>query len=238
MFSKSQLLVMATGAAVLGCDLSDKHKDSCSVQGDCLDGFSCVNHVCSTPGSGPGGGPDGVPDGGAMDPNLPGDAATDQFGVVEPFAAQTTGLVAGDNTLLGSSAVAGNLGCALVGSETASPGGPAAVVYVNVRHGATSDRRCPDGTYSILNDAVACSNVFGGRLAQCGIYKQWDASGALIAQRLAIGGFVTVQDLDHGGSAHTCSVELSLAFDGGGSIQSSYSFDYNSFGTSETFCVH
>jgi hypothetical protein len=229
MFSKTQLLVMVAGAAALGCDLTDKRKDACSAAGDCLDGFSCVNHVCS--------GPDGG-DGGAMDPGTPRDAATDQYGVVEPFAPQTTGLVAGDATLLGVSAVAGNLGCALVGSETASPGGPATVVYVKVRHGVTRDRRCPDGTYSILNDPGQCSDVFGGRAAQCGVYKQWDASGAQIAQRLAIGGFVTVQDLDHGGSSHTCSVELSLAFDGGASIQSAFSFDYSPLGAGETFCLH
>jgi hypothetical protein len=237
MFSKTQLMVMIVGAAALGCDLSSKRKDACSVQGDCLDGFSCVNHVCSDSAGGPDGGDGG--DGGATDPNLPKDASTDEYGVVESFVTQTAGLVvSGEDTQLGASAVAGNLGCALVGSESASPGGDATAVYVKVRRGETGDRRCPDGTYAILNDPSACAGVFGGRLPQCGVYKQRNASGVQIAQRLAIGGFVTVHDVDQGGTSHTCNVELSLAFAGGASIQSSYNFSYSPLGTSESFCVH
>lgn len=235
MYSKTQLMVMVVGAVTLGCDLSSKRKDACSVQGDCLDGFSCVNHVCSDGA----GGPDGGQGDDAMDPNLPKDASTDEYGVVESFATQTAGLVvSGDDTQLGASAVAGNLGCALVGSESASPGADATAVYVKVRRGETGDRRCPDGIYAILNDPSACAGVFGGRLPQCGVYKRWNASGVQIAQRLAIGGVVTVHDVDQGGTSHTCNVELSLAFAGEVSIQSSYSFDYSPLGTSASFCVH
>jgi hypothetical protein len=238
MLSKTQLVVMLVGVAAFGCDLNSGRKDACSVAGDCLEGFTCVDHACSETG---GGGSDAG--GGADSGDLPGsgdgNSPNDDYGTVEPFTAQTAGLVAtGEDSLLGAATAAGNLGCALIGDESSSPGAEAALVQAKVGRGESGDRRCPSGNYAILNDPRACSSVFGGRSSHCAVYKRWSASGAQVAQRLAIGGFVAVEDVADSDAVHTCNVELSLAFTGGASIHTSFSFAYNPFGASESFCVH
>ena len=241
MLSKTQLVVTLVGMFASGCGLNSARKDACSVAGDCLEGFTCVDHACSeTGGSDAGHGPDGgVSDGEDMPGSSDGHRPDDEYGTVEPFTAQTAGLTAtGDASLLGVTTAAGNLGCALVGDEASSPGGEAALVQAKLGRGESGDRRCPSGTYAILNDPRACSSVFGGRLPQCAVYKRWSASGAQVAQRLAIGGFVAVEDVGDSDASHTCNVELSLGFTGGASIHTSFSFVYNPFGTSEAFCVH
>jgi hypothetical protein len=242
MLSKTQLVVMLVAVAASGCDLNNAHKDACSVAGDCLEGFTCVDHACSETGDG---GRDAGVDGHADGGDSPGPGSGDgnssngEYGTVEPLTAQTSGLaVINDRALLGASAVAGNLGCALVGDESSSPGAEASLVQAVLARGESGDLRCPSGTVSILNDPSGCRSVFAGRLPQCAVYKRWSASGEQVAQRLATGGFVTVEDVADSDTAHTCNVELSLAFTGGASIHTSFSFVYNPFGASETFCVH
>jgi hypothetical protein len=169
------------------------------------------------------------------------DGPPQEYGAAEPITAHSTGLAtaAGGGALLGTTGVAGNLGCALVGDESSAPGIEAALVYAKVQSD-TGDSRCATGTYAIQNNPAACPLGTPGRLLPgCAVYKRWDASGTLVARRLAIGGFVTV--LNHGqnsGGIVTCDVELGLSFAGGTTIQSSFSFDFNVLGSSESFCVH
>jgi hypothetical protein len=167
------------------------------------------------------------------------DASPHQYGTIEPITPHSTGLaVANYDTLLGTTGVSGNLGCALLGDESSAPGGEASLVYAKVNREG-SDRRCPDGTFAIQNDPNACQlDVYSQLRPGCAVYKRWDASGALVALRLAIGGYVTVQNRDRDGSNHECSVELSVSFAGGTLIQSSFRFAYNVFESYESFCLH
>jgi len=241
MLSKTQLVVTLVGMFASGCGLNSARKDACSVAGDCLEGFTCVDHACSeTGGSDAGHGPDGgVSDGEDMPGSSDGHRPDDEYGTVEPLTAQSSGLLStGEDTLMGAATAAGNLGCAIIGDESSSPGTEAALIQAKVGRGQPGDRRCPSGNYAILNNPQACASVFGGRGSQCAVYKRWNASGAQVAQRLAIGGFVAVEDVADSEASHTCNVELSLAFTGGTSIDTSFSFTYGPFGSTESFCVH
>lgn len=246
MFSKTRFIVMAIATVMGGCGVNNERKDACTAAIDCLDGFTCVNRVCVRPGEGPdAGGPGGGGDGdgpsdGDPDPGNMNPGTGAQFGDVEPLAPLTTGLASPDDivgTLLGAASTGGNFGCALIGDEASSPGGLATLVQAKIRSDLGGDARCPAGTYAILNDPVYCAGTFVGRGPQCAVYKRWDASGALVAQRLAIGGFVSVEDVARSEAAHTCTVEATLVFSGR-SIDLSFSFDFNPFAPDDTFCVH
>ncbi len=235
MFSKTGFAVLVMGAVTVGCSLNSDRKDACSVPGDCLDGFACVNHRCEAGSQTDAG---DRPDGSGPDNGGSPDAPSQEYGDVAPLTAHSSGIAAGELTLLGTTAVAGSLGCALVGDEAGAPGGEAALVHAKVR-AENGDRRCPDGIYAIRNDPDECSPRPGrGLAAQCAMYRRWNTSGTLVAQRLAIGGAVTIRDIELGAMAHRCEVELSFSFAGGTSIQSSFSVDFNPFAPAESFCAH
>src|SRR6476660_4805180 len=99
-----------------------------------------------------------------------------EYGTVEPITSASHGLVAADyEALLGTTASAGSLGCAVIRDESASPGTATSLVYAKIRKGETGDTRCPRGTYSIVNDPMNCSVVLNGLFPGCVLYKQWDA---------------------------------------------------------------
>jgi hypothetical protein len=227
-------LVALVGAATIGCSLNTDRKNACRVPGDCLDGFECLNNRCEASQADAGGQTDGNGPGDDLPPT---DADPGEYGAVQPITVQSTGIAVTDFTLLGATVAAGNLGCALVGDESGAPGGEAAVLYAKLRGG--SDRRCPDGAHAIRSGADACPFYPGSALLpQCAIYRRWDASGNLVAQRRATGGVVTIHDVALGAMAHRCEVEVAISFPGGTSVQSSFSFDFNPFGPDDTFCVH
>jgi hypothetical protein len=234
MFSKTHFILVLLGAVHTGCGLPDDHKTACSLQGDCLDGFACVNHVCTRT--------TGMPDAGGPGPGNGGDPPDPQAwesGTVVPIAIQTSGLAAvnGNTSLLGITSLPDNLGCALVGSESTSPGVAAAVLHVSVA--ASSDARCPAGTTGLRYDLPACNpHALGGPLTRCGVYRRWDASGQLVAERLALGGSVTARDITVDASTHRCEVELIFNFGGTTSIQRSFAFTFQPGAPTETFCLH
>jgi hypothetical protein len=237
MFSKPHLILLIPGVLILGavhvgCSLRDDHKTACSVPGDCLDGFACVNHTCTDMAGAPDAGGPGN-GGGPMDPD------DWQSGTVEPIAIQTSGLVSinGNTTLLAITSASDNLGCALVGSETATPGIAAAAIHVTVI--SSGDARCPAGTLGLRYDLPACNpHALGGPLTRCGVYQRWDASGQLVAERLALGGFVTARDLMVDASTHRCEVELSFNFGGATSIQGAFAFEFQPGAPDHAFCLH
>jgi hypothetical protein len=237
MFSKLHLILLilgllTVGAVHAGCSLHDDHKTACSVQGDCLDGFACVNHVCTDmPGPPDAGGPGNG--GGPTDPD------DWQSGIVEPAMVHTSGVRAinSNSTLLGITSASDNLGCAMVGSQTAAPGTGAAAIRVNLI--SSGDPRCPAGTFGLQYDLPAC-NPHGndGPTTRCGVYQRWDASGQLVAERLALGGFVTGQDIVVDATTHRCELELSFNFGGTTAIQSTFSFEFHPGDPGSVFCLH
>jgi hypothetical protein len=232
MFSKTHFILLLLSAVHAGCGLPDDRKTACSVQGDCLDGFACVNHVCT--------GMSGMPDaGGPSNGGGPPEPMDWESGTIEPIAIQTSGLLSvnGNTSLLGITSLPDNLGCALVGSESATPGVAAAVLHVNVI--SSSDARCPAGTTGLRYDLPACNpHALGGPLTRCGVYQRWDASGHLVAERLALGGSVTARDVTVDASTHRCEVELIINFGGTTSIQHSFAFQFQPGAPTDTFCLH
>jgi len=170
-------------------------------------------------------------------PDAPSNGA--EFGTVQPMTAATMGLAAGDyKALLGVTTAAGNLGCAVIRDEKSSPGASSSLVYAKIE-GSSGDTRCPSGAYAIRNDATYCgSSSYLPLNPGCALYKQWDASGAQIANRYAIGGYVNVQDSRQSDTWHICTIELSTVFAGGTTIAKTYKFDYNPYGPEEAFCTH
>jgi hypothetical protein len=138
-------------------------------------------------------------------------------------------------TLVGVTTAAGNLGCALVGSESAAPGVASSLVYAKLQ--GNGDARCPWGRSPITSNP-SCNVAFGELPPGCALYKEWDASGAQIANVLAIGGYVTVDDVAHTDMDHGCNVTLSATFPGGVTITSTFSFDYNPYDSTSSFCTH
>jgi hypothetical protein len=139
--------------------------------------------------------------------------------------------------LLGIGSVPDNLGCALVGSQTAAPGLAAAALHVEII--SSGDPRCPAGTQGLRDDLASC-NPHGndGPSTRCGVYRRWDASGQLVAERLALGGSVTGRDTVVDASTHHCEIELIFNFGGAISIQRSFAFDYHPGDPARTFCLH
>ncbi|MGE0870563.1 MAG: hypothetical protein AB7P03_18505 [Kofleriaceae bacterium] len=230
-------LAAALGAGCLG----GGSKNKCETSADCLGGAACVESVCVA--SGPGDGTEKPDAGDDHEPALadasdnPGGA----FGTVEPLTSQSAGLTTVEyDTMLGLTTASSGLGCALVGNMKSSPGTATAAVYALINKGGSGDTRCPDGTFAIMDHPEFCS-TFHPLLdinPGCGIYKRWDATGTLVAKRYAIGGYVTSQSTYHSEMHSTCNVELSLAFDGGVTIDRTYTFDYNPFAPTSAFCVH
>jgi hypothetical protein len=126
----------------------------------------------------------------------------------------------------------------VIRDESASPGTATSLVYAKIRKGETGDTRCPRGTYSIVNDPMNCSVVLNGLFPGCVLYKQWDASGTQITNRLGIGGYVTVDDVTNSDMNHSCNIDLSATFAGGITIKSTFSFTYNPYGSDSSFCTH
>ena len=172
---------------------------------------------------------------------LPPDAPTNgsEYGTVQPMTAATSGLASADyKSLLGATTAAGNLGCAVIQDEQSSPGASSSVVYAKIER-SSGDGRCPSGAYAIRNDPAYCGrDLYFGLYPGCAQYKQWDASGMQVASRLAIGGYVNVQDSPQTASWHICTIELSAAFAGGVTISKTFKFDYNPYGSEQAFCTH
>lgn len=70
------------------------------------------------------------------------------------------------------------------------------------------------------------------------VLRRWDASGQLIAERLALGGSVTARDITVDASTHRCEVELIFNFGGTTSIQRSFAFQFHPGDPAEAFCLH
>lgn len=206
-------------AMLAGCGLQDDGKNACFSQQDCVEG-TCVDGRCTT-----GTGPDG-----------PG---SKYYGTVEPLASASTGISAENyETMLATTTAAGNLGCAVVGDLKGSPGGPNAVVYAKVQSD-TGDKRCPTGTFAIVNDVNLCgTSTFPDDLrVGCAIYKRWDASGTQVAYQLATGGYVTTRETPMANTMSRCNAEMSIRF-GNVTIAKTFVFDYNPLGPASAFCVH
>lgn len=218
---KTPLPVFTLAALVTGCNLDDGTKNACNSAADCLDGYQCANNVCV---------------GGSGGPDAP---AGPYFGTVEAMTSQSSGLAAANyQTLVGATTALGTLGCAVVGDLQASPGAGAAVVYAKVQ-AESGDARCPMGTFAIVNDPNACMQTFPDELRPgCAIYKRWDASGQPVANQLAIGGYVQVQQVYVSDMEYRCDAQLSLQFPGGVAIGKAFSFTYNPYGPTEKFCTN
>ena len=221
-----------TIALATGCSIHDDGgKDACNTQTDCLNGFICTNHTCVDPNGSNMGSSNGSPDA----PGPPGS----QYGDVQPITAASNGLTAADyNALIGTTTASGGLGCAVIHDESAAPGTTASLVYAKIARGSTGDTRCPTGNHAVVDDPMACNNDFGGLLPGCVQYKRWDDAGKQIANRLAIGGYIAIQQTTISSMDYRCSVDLSASFVGGVTIHSTFSFDYNPYGPEESFCTH
>ncbi|HEY5921314.1 MAG TPA: hypothetical protein VIV11_06570 [Kofleriaceae bacterium] len=229
MLSKTRILMIAGAALAVGCNLDDGSKNSCNVQTDCLTGYQCVNNTCI------GGGTDS---GGIVLIDAPG-SGSKFYGTVEPLTSLSAGMAAGNyETLAGVTTAAGNLGCAVVGDLDASPGAGAAVVYAKVKP-ESGDYRCPEGVFAIMNDPSSCTSTFPSDLRpNCALYKRWDASGKQVANQLAIGGYVSVQEMYISSMASRCSAEMSINFAGGVTVTKSFTYDYNPLAPGSAFCQH
>jgi hypothetical protein len=221
MLSKNFVSMLAVAALAVGCNLDDDSKNSCNVEADCLTGYQCVNSTCV----GGGGGVDAPSSSGAY------------FGTVEAMAPVSAGIASTDgyDTLAAATTVTGTLGCAVVGDLQASPG-PGAVAYAMV-HASSGDRRCPNGTFAIVNDPNLCKQTFASELREgCGLYKRWDSSGNLVANQLAVGGYVSVQETYVTDMESRCNTEISIRFAGGITIAKTFSFSYNPLAPTSKFC--
>lgn len=217
------LSLVALAALAAGCNLDDSTKNACVTTSDCVDGSQCVDSVCTR--------------GGIISPDAP---AGPYFGTVEAMTAQAAGLAeANYQTLVAATSAQGTLGCAVAGDLQASPGAAAAVVYAQLQVGAESgDLRCPTGTYAIMN-ASACTNVAPGALAPgCALYRRWDASGQQVANQLATGGYVSIDQVYVSDMEYRCDAQLSIQFPGGVEIGKSFSFTYYPLGTMSSFCTN
>jgi hypothetical protein len=224
MLSKTHSMIAGLVLAV-GCHLEDDTKNACTLAEDCLPGYQCVNATCIGGGSN-----------NTTSPDAPSGA---YYGTVEPLTAQSAGVTGSGNyeTLVAVTTAPGTLGCAVVGDLQASPG-EAAVVYAKVS-GQTSDTRCPNGVFAIVNDPSACRQSWPDELrAGCAIYKRWDASGKQVAYQLATGGYVSLQQTYLNDQAYRCSAEVSIRFAGGATVSKSFTFDYNPLGSTSAFCKH
>ena len=214
---KTPLLIIVLA---VGCHIDDDStKTSCNLASDCLPGYSCLNNVCI-----------GGNNGGVDAPLGP------YFGAVEQMAPVSAGLSAENyNTLAAATTVAGTLGCAVVGDLQASPG-PGAVVYAQIQS-STGDTRCPNGTFAIVNDPNLCKQTFPAELRDgCGLYKRWDASGSLVANQLATGGYVSIQETYVSSMESRCDVTMSVRFTGNVTIGKVFTFSYNPLGPTSKFC--
>ena len=206
-----------------GC-LSGGGKDACQTQADCVNGYVCSNQVC-------------VADDGTRTDH-PGGSDSKEFGDVQAMTSASEGLYAFDyKELIGTTTAGGPLGCSLVRDENASPGTAVALVYAKIMKQG-GDGRCPTGNYAVLNDPTLCIMTLNGLYPGCVQYKRWDATGTQVTNRLAIGGYVAVQDNVVSSSDHMCSVDMSATFAGGVTVRSSYSFAFNVYGPEESFCAH
>lgn len=224
------MIAVSAGLLAAGCDLHDGNKNACNVQADCLSGFMCTNQLCVADGSGSGSDAGGILD-----------VSSFEYGSVEPMTPATSGLrVIGFDALIGATAATGSLGCAIVQDQDASPGAATSMVHAIIasgQSGSAADRRCPHGSHPVLDDAGNCS--FFSQYAGCAVYKKWDASGRQIANRLAIGGHVSVDQLPQSSTDYLCNIELNATFPGPVTIRSTLSYHYDPTDSfSETFCSH
>lgn len=220
MLSKLGLVLVIVGIGV-GC--SDGIKDRCTTADDCLPGLHCDEGIC------------------AEESGNNTESATG-FGTVAPVTpanAGVTRILSGNQSMVGLTSAVGPLGCALVADMQAAPGAPTAAVYAVVSESSSSgDPRCPNGLFALRNNPSGCR--VGGSvqiLPQCALYKQWDASGAVVAERLAIGGYVMGQRTEHSSTSATCNVDVSLTFEGGITVEKTFSFNYVPFGEDRSSCV-
>jgi hypothetical protein len=140
--------------------------------------------------------------------------------------------------MAGLTTASGNLGCAVVGDLSASPGAGAAVVYAKFSKDS-GDTRCPTGVYAIMNDPDGCGlSVFGELRPGCAVYKRWDGNGQQVAYQSAIGGYVSVENTYINDMTERCVTEVSIRFAGGVTIAKTYQFDYNPLAPASAFCVH
>lgn len=229
MRSNTRYTLMLLVAVAGGCGLDDgESKTSCNVQADCLAGFACLDSTCVATGDDRN---PGAPDGGSGGGPL--------YGTVESLAPQSTGFAA-DNyeSLVGATNAAGPLGCALVGDLAAAPGGAGAAVYAKI-YSEGGDRRCLEGTFAIKNDPAECTPSFSEQLrAGCALYRRWDTNGTQVANQLAIGGYVTVNETYVNDMSSRCDVDLSLRFAGNVTVAKTFQFTFNPLAPASAFCAH
>jgi hypothetical protein len=204
-----------------GCNLTDEDdgaKNACQSQEDCLSGYQCVGNVCVTEGT---------------------DNPGTYYGTVEPMTPASAGLSAkNDETLAALTTAAGPLGCAVVGDVAGSPGANAATVYARISKDA-GDTRCPSGVYAIVNDPDLCHQSFPDDLrASCAMYRRWDAGGQQSANRLATGGYVSIQNTPVSDMLEQCDVDVSIQFAGGVTIAKQFQFQYDPGAPTSAFCTH
>jgi hypothetical protein len=213
--------------ALAGCTLDGQQKTACNGPSDCLDGYACAVGQCVR-----------QPDGGVT--LVDASQAGGDFGEVQALAPATAGVTAFPDsyTLAGVTTATGGLGCAMLADEGAAPGTDTAVAYAKIDKGESGDTRCPAGSYAIMNDPSYCaSDPFTGVRPGCAVYRRWDTAGTKVANRRAIGGYVTIQNTFVSTSDQRCDVDFSLRFAGGVTIGKTFSFHYNPLAPAEAFCV-
>ncbi|MGE0867972.1 MAG: hypothetical protein AB7P03_05410, partial [Kofleriaceae bacterium] len=173
MLSRTGLVLVLAGFGS-GC-VGGSTKDKCMTASDCLDGLTCSEGLCQEGGNN--------------------NSSATGFGTVEPLTAASTGLAAIDyRSMIASTTSSGPLGCAMLGDMKAAPATASAAVYTVVgQDGTSGDVRCPNILVAIRNDPDNCRVSTNGRVEiepKCAVYRRWDASGTMVAERYAISGYV------------------------------------------------
>jgi hypothetical protein len=227
------MIVMFSAALCGGCTLNADPKNACVVQDDCLSGFVCQSGTCVADDS-------NTNDNGGVDGNDD-EPAPDAygFGKIESIEPHSAGSTDGSwSTRLAVTSAPGSLGCALLKSESASPGVAAAVLEARISVDADRDP-CPVGVHAIRNDPARCSYTeeHPSLDTGCAGYQRWDAAGVRVTMRKAIGGYVHVAQSPVGNGVYACNVELSLHFAGGISFENKLTFEYEPFALESEYCA-
>ncbi len=202
------LLLVGTLVWLVGCDLGIQI-------GDPLDGRVDKEDIDPAPDNG----------GGGTGENGGGDAGT--TATFEPFTIATRGLrtTSQNELIVGATAAANPVGCALFTNEEANPGQATSLIFA--KFDLPNWSYCPQGSYAINSASNLCDQViYEGIREDCAVYKRWDATGTQVATLYAVGGGVTVTAENLGNGSSSCVVNLHLLFPGGASWSDSYAIDY------------
>ncbi|MGE3546851.1 MAG: hypothetical protein AB7L28_23195 [Kofleriaceae bacterium] len=219
MTTQAFIFVLAGVGLGAGC-LGGETKDRCTAAEDCLEGLTCAEGVCKEATNNNG----------------------TYFGTVEPIAAESAGVTPAEGgSMIVATSTAGPLGCAIVGDAEASPAMASSAVYVLLAPTVSShDVRCPSGVFAIKNDPPNCTYPYTSLKirSECALYKQWNAAGAQVTNRLAIGGYVKSTPVVNPDDTITCTIDMGLTFEGGITIKKAFTFDYaQNGGTASVYCV-